>query len=298
VKSAMRKALVLSFAIHAAIFGVAHPLVFRPAAAAPPLAPAEDRWTGTTAELPFAGPVGALYDVSLDPPAAPPAAPAPAVLPAAVPAPDLPPVPSPTRAGTSVPRPLASSPSTPASAPPRPRRRPRSEVPAGERSSSSAAGASAAPGGGAGSFGAEGAASLRDLGRAFTRAIAPASDSDPVWASVALGDAGKIEVAVHVDGSGHIASAEPRGVDPPRALVSLLRRTFVMLQAGTFAVRGREIAEGTEILALHAVVREARTEDHQDGVEYEGGRGKSEFTQAASGRHVEVTVKVLRVEAR
>jgi len=117
-----------------------------------------------------------------------------------------------------------------------------------------------------------------------------------VWASVTLGDAGKLEVAVHVDESGHITSAEPRGVQPPRALVSLVRRTVVLLQAGTFAVRGGAVTEGTEILELRAVVRSAEPQDDQDG--FAADRGVAQFTQVASGRHVEVTVKVLRVETR
>src|SRR5205814_124493 len=101
-----------------------------------------------------------------------------------------------------------------------------------------------------------GSAGVRDLGRAFTRAIPTACASDPLWGPLPRGEAGKMEIAVHVDGSGHIASAEPRGHDPPKALVSLVRRTMVLLEAGTFAVRAGAVSEGTEIIELRASIRD------------------------------------------
>ena len=155
-----------------------------------------------------------------------------------------------------------------------------------------------AGGGASGPWGAEGPPAVRGFGRAFTRAIAPASDSDPIWGTVALGDAGKLEVAVHIDGSGHVTSAEPRGAQPPRALVSLVRRTLLLIQAGTFAVGG-DSGGSTSIFELRAVVRAAAADgnDDQDVGKYEQGRGTAEFTQA-TGRHVAVTVKMLRVEPR
>jgi hypothetical protein len=84
-----------------------------------------------------------------------------------------------------------------------------------------------------------------------------------------------------------------------------VRRTLPLLQAGTFAVRDGAVGEGTEILELHAVVSEVPVAADDPGpigrgglsFEYARGRGKAAFTQA-NGRHVEVTVKVLRVEPR
>ncbi len=306
VKSAMRKALVLSFAVHAAIFGVARPLALRAAAAAsvPAAVPPEDHWTGTTADLPFAGQPGAVYEVAVDqaPPPAP-AAPAPALPPDPPPAVAKPPVLAAAAAPSPAPadHPRVAAPVAPAAvegaaspAPPRPARRPRSQ---------------GAPGGGggvAGPWGPEGPGSLRDFGHAFTRAIAPASDSDPVWGGVPAGDAGKLEVAVHLDGSGHLTGSEPRGTAPPRALVSLVRRTMVLIQASTFAAR-----DTTVILELRAVVREAAADgtDDQDAVDTVSGIAS--FTQggqagrdgeprggspnpSGGGRHVKVTVRVVR----
>ena len=136
---------------------------------------------------------------------------------------------------------------------------------------------------------------MRDFGHAFTRAIAPASDSDPAWGGVPVGDAGKLEVAVHLDGSGHVTSAEPHGAAPPRALVSLVRRTILLIQASTFAAR-----DATVVLELRASVREAAADgtDDQDAVDAAGGTAS--FTQggrAGGGRHVKVMVKLVRTEA-
>ncbi len=151
----------------------------------------------------------------------------------------------------------------------------------------------------AGSFGSEGAASVRDLGVAFTRAIPMAAGSDPLWSAQGpLGDSGKLEVAVHVDGTGHITSAEPLGARPRPALASLVRRILPLLQAGTFAVREGVVGEGTEVLELRAMASDVPVAADSAGVvidlsfEYANGRGKAGFTQP-TGRRVEVTVKVI-----
>jgi hypothetical protein len=127
------------------------------------------------------------------------------------------------------------------------------------------------------------------------RAIAPACHTDPIWANVPLGDVGKLEVEVHVDDTGHITRAEPRGEKRPQALVQVLRRTIPQIDSGTFAVRKGQVSEGTEILELRATVTEVP--DAKDNLLHDPEYKKAEFTQP-TGRHVEVTVKVLRIEPR
>jgi hypothetical protein len=165
-----------------------------------------------------------------------------------------------------------------------------------DRPASVSTGSTQSPPGG--SFGAEGPGAVRDLGRAFTRAIPPACDSDPAWAAMPPGDAGSVEVAVAVDESGHVTGAEPRGVDPPKVLVGLVRRTLPLLQAGTFAIQGGAVGAGVQIVKIGAAVREVGP-DEPNGLafEYERGRGKASFSRG-SGRRVEVSVRMLRVEPR
>lgn len=165
---------------------------------------------------------------------------------------------------------------------------------------SSAPAGSAGPGSGpGGTFGSEGAAAVRDLGRAFTRAIPAACSADPVWGTVAVGDTLAMSARVHVDATGHVTSAEPAAEDAPKALVSLLKRTLPMLQGGTFAVQGGAVTAGTETLELRATVRaEAPESDTRDDLafSYSSGRGKASFA-GAGGHHVDVAVRVLGVEA-
>lgn len=310
-KTAMRKTLAISLAVHGALFAVVGPLG-RGSASASALAPPEDRWTGTTAELPFAaGNGGPLYDVSVD--RAPPALPLPSPPPPPLPAAPAPPAAPDLPASPPAPPLLAAAPAPPRRQKPAPRTkdRPHPDVSASTsaapierrapgRSPALAARAGAPGGGGSagGSFGSEGPASVRDLGRALTRAIPPACDADPVWASLPIGPAGKLEVVVHIDESGHITGAEPRGAVQPRALVNILRRTIPLLQAGTFAVREGATAAGDEILELSATVSDASDASgapNQLAFEYARGKGKARFTQS-SGRHVEVGVRVVRIE--
>jgi hypothetical protein len=152
-----------------------------------------------------------------------------------------------------------------------------------------------------GSFGAEGAASVRDLGRAFTRAIPPAGQADLAWSALPAGDAGSIDVTLEIDETGHITGMKPPEADPPRQLLALVKRTLILLEAGTFAIHSGAVSAGVEVLRVHVTLR-----DGEPGAEagsatglsfaYERGKGTATFTQA-SGRRVEVSVKVLKAEA-
>jgi hypothetical protein len=293
-KRAMRKALVLSIGLHAGLFGLARPLILHPAAAAsvPPPEETTDSWTGETFDLPGGPQAGAVYDVSLEAPAAP-AAPAP-------PAPPSPPAvdqraPESAPAVPEAPRPVkTASPATPSAetSAPKPHVRPRVAA----RSASSGSEGDHAGGGSPGSYGAEGPASVRDLRRAFVRALPAACVSDSVWLTLPLGDPIKLEVEIHVDESGRITRAEPRGEKRPPALVQCLRRTIPLIDSGTFAVRKGEVTEGTEILALRATVTEAP--DAKEELGHDPSYEKAWFEPKLTGRRVEVTVKVLRVETR
>ena len=187
-------------------------------------AAAPDRWAGTTAELPFAGPCGCRLRRLPRPSRRRPRsgsspAPGPVSGPGSGPRPRAPAAsdgaaPRAPRRCRPMGAPLGEAPAPPeapvvaAPSPPR-QRRPRAAALVFLLLSVRARRA--------------GPAALRRRGPGL-RARASAAPSCapsrrratpiPVWAQVALGDAGKLEVAVHVDGTGHITSAEPRGREP------------------------------------------------------------------------------------
>jgi outer membrane biosynthesis protein TonB len=327
--SHMQKALVVSILVHAAVLAGARPIaahlahIIRPEPAA--LEP--DRWTGTSIEVstgldslpagPDQGTIAAPSSAgastqnttsesqnTVSPPPASSSAPAPST----TAQPDATAAPQPSQAPTAQ-RPKrqkrASRPAASASASASTSASPAassaaSSAPSASPAASSAAGTGAGSGN-AGTFGSEGQAAKRDLGRAFTRAIPAACAADPVWAKLAAGDAGTLRVELRIDAEGHIAGAEPLGDSPAKHLVNVLRRTVPLLQAGTFAVRGGAVTAGKQTLELKAVVSdETASDDEANGRDklafsYDGGRGKASFTQTG-GRRVDVSVRVVSVE--
>lgn len=179
--------------------------------------------------------------------------------------------------------------------------KPTAPVPASAGSAEAAPDASAkAPGGG--SFGAEGAPSVRDLGRAFTRALPPACDSDKTWATLPAGSAGAIEVVVNISDEGRITGFEPITKDPPRHLTNAVKRTLALLQGGIFAIAGGSVTAGQQVLRLSVELSDTTvSEEDASGAaafglasRWEGKKGVASFTQM-SGRHVEITVEFVRV---
>jgi hypothetical protein len=301
----MRKTLITLFAslvVHAAPLALVQlPVASARAPAPPPSAEPVDRWTGTTAEIGGAR----IYDVSVDAPGAGHAgapalatpAPTPPSSPRAEDAPKEPAPPKPSPPPGRRQRAPEVAPDAPRAAEDAPARRPSGE--AARRSEGGGAAEDSGGGPRAGSFGAEGPSAVRDLGRAFTRAIPPACQADPTWGKLATGDGGAIEVAITVDETGHITGFKPPADDAPRHLVALVKRTLALLEAGTFAIRSGSVSAGTEVLRIRASLRDV-DESELGGAAglsfaYERGKGKAGFTQPG-GRHVEVSVEVVRVE--
>ncbi|WP_437572536.1 hypothetical protein [Sorangium sp. So ce542] len=307
---AMLPALLASTLVHLGAWGSARLAPEAPASA--PAAPTAERepidlWTGTTAALPGSGGATPPADARAAPERAQ-AAPAPADA-------ARPEAPAARHDETGgAPAPPATAPRVQAAprprAPPRPSATPR---PADERRAPAAdetAGAAARPPaartgageGGEGDFGAAGSSAVRSLGRAFTRAIPPACQADPIWATLPLGSAGKARFAIDIDEAGHIASWRPVGEEPPaRHLGNLAKRTIALLGRGTFAVARGAVTAGRQTLEVSAVIR-AGAEDGETGApadlawRFEGGRGKASFAQPG-GRLVDVVVQVVRTEA-
>lgn len=296
-------------------------------------------WAGTTPELPGGGDlydislVGAPQAAAAAEPAAPAAptepavaVPAPAAPQAAAPEINTPPpqIAKPDRRATSKPEPPAvpdplgepSSPKKPASS-----RVPSTSAVAGRAEPPATSGASGASGadsddapstagsapsaglGGnsaGGAYGVVGIPGVRDLGLAFTQRIPPACDSDAIWGSVPLGDAGSILVAIAVNEGGRITDLEILDKSPPKALENVARRTVAMLQSGTYALRPGAVSAGRQIVRISANVKAEQPEDVKGGQmqltydSYSGGVGRSHFIR--NGRRVDLTVRMLRIE--
>jgi hypothetical protein len=292
---------IASLAVHSAplLFLARSPGAIAVLSPSPPtLAEPVDRWAGNTADL---GGSGQVYDVSVDPPGGEkPSVPAPAPPPPPAPVAPAPPKdavpidgetkPPPPKPRKPKPAPSASAvSSTDANEPP-------SNGSPGKRPGDAAEHGGGNPGGG--SFGAEGPGSVRDLGKAFTRAIPVAGQGDPAWSKLATGDAGVLEFTINIDETGHIKPWTPPTGEAPKQLVALVKRTLPLLEAGTFGLRPGAVSAGTEVLRIHATLSDVDASEAGGAAklshDYDHGKGKAAFT-LTSGRHVEITVEVVKV---
>jgi len=155
--------------------------------------------------------------------------------------------------------------------------------------------AAAAAGSSLPSYGAAGLEpGVRNLAKAFTRAIPASSDRDPIWSSLPLGPAGSLKVSIAIDGDGRIDSVEVLGKVRPSHLVRLVDKTVLLLRGGQFALSREGTSAKTEILELEASISMASSSD--DPME-KGNRpptpghpGRAFFRQ--SGRTIEVRVSL------
>ena len=117
-----------------------------------------------------------------------------------------------------------------------------------------------------------------------------------------MGPLGVLEIAVSVDEAGHVEDAVPLSAAPPEVLVGLVKRTLILLRGGVFHLKKGEASAGRQVLRLRAEVSDVDGTSVQGGTidlefKYQAGRGKAAFTRPG-GRHVEVSVTLVRVELR
>lgn len=206
---------------------------------------------------------------------------------------------APAAASVGLPKPVAAkTPARPAASSAADADDPSTPAAPSSASSARSAGAGAAEAGGGGSFGAVGRMGVRNLGHAFTQAIPPSCDSDSVWGTLPVGNVGSIKIAIDVEENGHIGGWKSLDEDPPKALQSLARRTVASLRAGTFALRSGAVTGGRQTLQISAIASDVEPPDGKTiklAQDWTGDVGKAAFTQP-SGRHIEVKIKVIRVE--
>jgi hypothetical protein len=156
------------------------------------------------------------------------------------------------------------------------------------------------------SYGSEGSRrGVRNLARAFTRAIPPATGADDAWKTLPLGPVGRVDLTVDVDENGRVVAVE---VDEkaPRVLDRLVTRTMALLRAGTYALTGVDGA-GREKLRIDVVLsqREPLKAPEEGGdvalrfghePPEPGHPGRAYFT-LVSGRHVEATIAIVSTVA-
>jgi hypothetical protein len=146
-------------------------------------------------------------------------------------------------------------------------------------------------------FGAVGLRFATDLATTFTRAFPQAASADPIWSSVPFGSAGRAEVALVLDGDGHLSRSEIGG-SPSTALRRSIERTLVLLATRDFTARGA-------VTKLRAIARVSRDDVH-DGLHgdvfalsagsFSGDVGAAFFAlppAAGPGRRVDVEIRLL-----
>jgi hypothetical protein len=142
---------------------------------------------------------------------------------------------------------------------------------------------------------------IRELSKAFTRAIPFASRADVAWQRWALGHVGKVRVEIRTDGEGRIVSVEPLDEVVAAPLLRLVERTALLLRRGQFALADGVVGSGTEVLEIEATLFRVEADhvyadsEHALRLDYEpptrGRPGRAAF-ELGTGRRLEVTVRV------
>jgi hypothetical protein len=169
--------------------------------------------------------------------------------------------------------------------------------PSGDQAPKSGLGGTGTSGG---SFGAVGRAGVRDLGAAFTQAIPAACGADTTWSEIELGDGGTSRIAINIDENGRPKSFTPLEKNPPKQLRNLAKRTFDLLQSGTFSLRPGAVTAGRQTVEVSASVTMSDKPATSGGLielghKFENGVGRAHFVQS-TGREVRFQVRVIRIE--
>lgn len=145
-------------------------------------------------------------------------------------------------------------------------------------------------------FGAAGVRFASDLATTFTRAFPQAASAEPLWTSIALGEAGTADVLLTIDDEGRLAASSIVGA-PSVALHRSIERTLVLLAPRTFTAH----APLTKLRVRANVARDDVHDGlHGDVFALSGGSFSGEVGNAffalpsatGSGRRVDVTVRL------
>ncbi len=145
---------------------------------------------------------------------------------------------------------------------------------------------------------------MRQLGRAFARALPAAALPGDGWLKLPIGGGATSRVTLTLDPSGRLQPFEFGDAPVPRPLQRLLRRAHLLLERGRFAI-GDEVGAGSETYALRIEVSDGPASDElfvEPGHIMRRGfeppepdrSGRAQFA-FASGRHVVIHIEVLSV---
>jgi hypothetical protein len=287
VKEQLSPALVLSLVLHVLVAGV---VINAGARRGPLVDPARGAaWQGETFDV---------DELMKTPANAKPA-------PASTPAPTTPATPTPAKEPETKAPPPATE--TEARAP-RPKQKPKphpnpenTEAPP---ASSAAAGAASTETGSprAGSPGE--APGVANLAKAFARALTAATHRDPVWDQLPVGEVGSVQVVIKLSDDGSIEESILKERDEvPAHLVRAVDRTFLMLNAGRFALSTTDAKEGSETFRIDFVLSQVSPDEDAEDPHHTLNMGfdpplpekagRSYFDHA-SGRHFDAKITLLR----
>jgi hypothetical protein len=148
---------------------------------------------------------------------------------------------------------------------------------------------------------------VRNLPSAFTRAIPPATGSDPIWQTLPPGRQHAFTIALRVSADGHIEDSKVLGdheaVALPAQFTHLSERVLALLGGGLFALQN-QLGAGYGVFRITITLSDRAVKNEDDPAElvergFDPPRGaqpgRAYFT-LASGRHFEARVDVLNAQ--
>jgi hypothetical protein len=145
---------------------------------------------------------------------------------------------------------------------------------------------------------------VRSLPSAFTRAIPPATGSDPIWQTLPPGQQRAFTIAVRVSADGHIEDSKLLGdheaVALPEQFTHLRERVVALLGGGLFALQN-QLGAGYGVFRITITLSDRAVKNEGEPAElvergfdppHGAQSGRAYFT-LASGRHFEAKVEVL-----
>jgi len=149
---------------------------------------------------------------------------------------------------------------------------------------------------------------VRNIARAFARALPAAISGDPIWSKLPAGALDPVEVQLVINAEGRIGAAKllqdvPLPKEMAKPFARLLKRTMALLQSGTFALSHGGGGRGRETLRIQITLSDGQpsADPNAKPLDLESmgheppslkRRGSGYFT-LKSGRHFRATISIV-----